>query len=385
MRTSVGSIARSLFIGAVLCLLAACAATDTRPTAVSRAELIAGPAALSAPARDEHVLTKDEIVGLDEEMRRFVAAQVEGVVNPERRADKLLAGMKARGLFSLGYTGSTTTVRETFHERQGNCLSFTMLFVALAREADLRVGYQLVDVPPTWSADSDWLIVNDHINVLIKTVAGGRYVVDFNQTHVNENYSTHEIEDAHALALVYSNLGVDALTAGDPPLAFRYFRKAIDTDAAVPGPWLNLGVLYSRLGFPDYAEAAYLQVLAEDAGNSSALTNLTALYEKLGKTDLVETYRKKIRHYESRNPYYHYVLAAYAYRARRFDDALAALDKAIHLKSDEHLFYGLQGLIYEQLGRSDDAMHSFDRARRLAGRDARRSDYVEQVRELTIG
>jgi Flp pilus assembly protein TadD len=216
-------------------------------------------------------------------------------------------------------------------------------------------------------------------------MAGRRYVVDFNQTNVNENYPTEEIEDAHALSLVYSNLGVDALTGGRPPLAFRYFRKAIETDPAVPGPWLNLGVLYSRLGFPKYAEAAYLQVLDEDADNSSALTNLTALYEKLGETDLVATYEKKIRHYERRNPYYHFMLAAGAYRARRFDDALALLDKAIHLKSNEHLFYGLQGLIYEQLGRSDEATHSFDQARRLAGPDAGPIDYADQIRALTAG
>ena len=47
-------------------------------------------------------------------------------------------------MFSLDYSEVTRTASATFHERQGNCLSFTMLFVGLARAAGLTATYQSV-------------------------------------------------------------------------------------------------------------------------------------------------------------------------------------------------------------------------------------------------
>ena len=66
----------------------------------------------------------------------------------------LIEAMEERGMFSLEYAEVTRTASGTFHDRQGNCLSFTMLFVALARAAgSARRRYQSVEVPPTWSYD----------------------------------------------------------------------------------------------------------------------------------------------------------------------------------------------------------------------------------------
>ena len=82
-------------------------------------------------------------------------------------------------MFSLEYAEVTRTASDTFHDRQGNCLSFTMLFVGLARAAGLTANYQSVEVPPTWANDGQ-VVIASHVNAVVRTGFGEETVVDFN-------------------------------------------------------------------------------------------------------------------------------------------------------------------------------------------------------------
>ena len=82
-------------------------------------------------------------------------------------------------MFSREYAEVTRTASDTFHDRQGNCLSFTMLFVALAREAGLTANYQSVQVQPTWANDGQ-VVIASHVNAVVRTGFGEETVVDFN-------------------------------------------------------------------------------------------------------------------------------------------------------------------------------------------------------------
>ncbi|HEX5418383.1 MAG TPA: tetratricopeptide repeat protein, partial [Gammaproteobacteria bacterium] len=271
--------------------------------------------------------------------------------------------------------GATGTVRETFHNRTGNCLSFTMLFVTLARAAGLDVSYEMVDVPPMWSAQSGVLVLTKHINARIKTLSReGDYVVDFDRTNFKANYRRREVSDHYALALFYSNRGAEALLDGNYHESFVNFKAAIETDPSAASAWVNLGLLYSRLGQNERAESAYLHALTVDPDEPSALTDLAAFYRRIGKDAEAELYRKRIRRFQEKNPYYHYFLARDAYREQRFDAALAALNKAIKLKGDEHEFYLLQGRAYRSLGKTRDAERSFALALKYMPAGGRQAD-----------
>lgn len=381
------TLLRSSIVVAVLGLLTACAATGLQRPSLDRSKLLSGPPALAA-ATLPPVLTEEQIVGLDDDMRRFVATQVGDAFGTDERVRRLLFAMQGYGLFSLLYSNtSTNTARATFHEAKGNCLSFTILFVALAREAGLRVSYQVVDVPPIWSSTdtSNVLILNTHVNARVRT-ASGYYIVDFNQPRTTERYPSHEITDKHALALYYSNLGAEALIQRRFDAAFSNFRKSLIVYPKSPGAWANLGVLYARLEDYSYAESAYLQALKVNPSDHSALANLAALYVKEGKHELAEQYEKKVRYYEQHNPYYHYALAQRAYRAHDLDEALHALDKAIRLKADEREFYELQGQVYLDLGRPDDAADAFAQAKSLEqpGARARRAGRPPRVQSRAL-
>jgi Flp pilus assembly protein TadD len=314
-----------------------------------------------------------DVRGLDEEMRAFVARAVAGVHTSDARLDRLLHSMLRSGLFSLDYDGEQTlTASETFYAGSGNCLAFTNLFVALAREAQLKAVYQDVDVPASWTGDGDLAILHQHVNVLVRDSIPGRYpstthaVVDFNQPSFSSRYPQRPISDEHVDALFYNNLGADAMREGATRHAFVYFLKAITTDSNVAASWTNLGVLYRRNHLPEYAEAALRRALQVDSRHKPAMSNLARLYEEQGNQELAEAYRELVRRHQQRNPYYHFARAESALAEGSAYAALASIDQAIRLRKDEHRFHHLRAVILSRIGRHDASRASLERAREVS-------------------
>jgi tetratricopeptide (TPR) repeat protein len=347
----------------VLVLLEACAASSPRRSAISDEELLSGRALDPSFTVSMPVVSMDDTFALDGEMQEFVRQVRDLGGDSAARVNHLLQAMKQRGLFSLEYNeASTRTVSSTFHERRGNCLSFTMLFIALARESGLPARYQLVDVPPQWNLDSDLVVIANHVNAVINSKTDKDLVVDFNKTNFNGNFVTHRIDDAYAAALFYTNLGAEAMLRRDYPQSFTLLREAVHARADVAPPWVNLGVLYGRQGLYEYAEASYLRALQIAPQERSALANLVGIYEELGDNERAAEYRERVRHYQDINPYYHYARAQKAYHDKQYEDTLAELRRAIHLRDDESVFYSLQGQALTALGRGAEAKKSFVRA-----------------------
>jgi tetratricopeptide (TPR) repeat protein len=358
--------------------LASCAANaDVRPA-------LSPAAGESVPKRLTTAATPAaDVLALDDAMRAFVREHTTGARTKEARMQQLLAGMKQHGLFELDYAATLTrTARDTFRERMGNCLSFTMLFVALAREAGIDAQFQMVDMPPVWSSQGDVVIVTTHINVLVRVGAGREFIVDFNTVDSRSNYRRRTVSDRYALALFYSNRGAETYLEEHYESSLAYLLAATDTFPDIADLWVNLGLLYARLDLPRRAEEAYLRALDADRDNGSALTNLANLHAAAGRDDLAEPLRVRIRRHQERNPYYHFSLARAASEQQRLDDALRHLDRAIRLKRDEHQFHHLRALVYQQLGQLRNAERSLIRARDRAQYADVRDRYASELEML---
>lgn len=307
------------------------------------------------------------LFALDDDMRAFVADNV-GDANAERsRMRRLLSAMIESGLMSLDYDDAKTkTARETFHDRVGNCMSFTSLFVALGREADLDVSFQVVDVPPVWYSDSNLIILNNHVNALVRQKFGSRVVVDFNVTDLKGDYPTREVSDDYALALYFNNIAMDALRAGKSRESFRLLKKSIETYPRIVDTWTNLGVVYARNKKYEHAIRAYSLALKIDNTHRPSLKNLAAVYRNMGDSETADFYARRVNRYQQQNPYYHYYTALAAYNNDELDTALERLKPAFRLHRRDHKFYQLRGLIYVRQGDTESALSNFTRARELA-------------------
>ena len=330
----------------------------------------------------------DGVMALNDDLRGYVASKVTGDPQARSRLRKLVRGMIDDGLLTLDYDANRThTAIETFETRHGNCLSFSMLFAALAREADLDVTFQMVDIPPSFRADNEMIMLNNHINVRVKGVRrdinfAGDYVVDFNTAEYNGNYDTRKVDDNYAIALYFSNVAVESMQAGKLEEAFRYLKKGIETDPAIAGIWVNLGVMYSRHEHHNLAVRAYQQALSIQPSNKSALVNLASALHQLGREEEAAEYSKKVAYYRNRHPYYHYYQAQAGYQDGRLEDAMAYLAEAIRLKADEHQFYFLRGLVHYQMKEYELAAEDYKKARDTAENAQLISGYNRKLQAL---
>lgn len=352
-------------------LLAGCVTLD-RPGPLPEMpwHLVDG-AALFGTAVDADEAPARDVLEITPAMQSFVADSVAEGRLSVMRLKRLIRKLDDAGFFARLYTSTATyTAAETFAHQQGNCLSYTNLFVALAREARLQVHYQMVDVPPTWDADAGLLIRNNHINVVVSGVRfydsnASTYTVDFNDVDPAPEFTRRRVSDAYALSLYYANRSVELLRAGEDRIAFAHLRRALLIAPGNMDLWLNLAAFYSRAGRTADAVALFAAVERAEPDNRTAQSGLARSYANLGKQALARQYEGKVRSYQQRNPYYHLAIAQHEYERADYVASLAAIEQAIALKRRNASFYFMKALAEDRLGRAEAARTSLAHARRL--------------------
>jgi tetratricopeptide (TPR) repeat protein len=378
--------ARRMLALATLAMLAAgCAAPmpipDARGAAIAPADILrAEPLTGSV---DPAPLPDADALGLDPDMRRFIAEHVSMQARPERRLRQLVEAVIDSSELTVEYNERTYTAAEAFRLREANCLSFTNMFIALAREAGLNASYQEVDIPPDWTRSGDMLVLNRHINALITADdRSGDHIVDFNMADFRAPYDRRKISDARAMAHFYSNIGVERMQAGEPSEALRYFRKAIEQEPGFAPAWINLGILYLRAGVTDFARAAWWHALELSPGEQVAMSNLERLYRQQGDVAMADDLRDRIEGYRMRNPYYRYYLAREAFDREDYDEAIGHLKFAVRENKTEDRFLALLGLSYLRRGDREAARRWIARAEEAASEDDARSGYHSKLELL---
>ncbi len=351
--------------------------------------LLSGESVFGEPVSASEMPDVD-LLGVSEEMQEFVDGEIGNARIPTVKFKRMFRGLTREGYFRESYIAdSTRTATETFQRKSGNCLSYTSMFIALAREAGLDARFQLVNVPPSWDADSGYLIRYTHVNVLLRgfaydTAYGSDFSVDFNDVLPDADYPRREISDQDAASLFYANRSVQYLRSGDMRLAFVYLKKAIETSPRNADHWINLGAFYSKQDSLENALSAYEVALSLDPGHRGAISGLGRTNLQLGNLEEAEYYNDQVTRYRERNPYFHFALAQAEYEQGQYRTALESINTAIDLKYRSGRFHFLKGLTQYKLGDLESAQTSFDRASRYGNyRDLKRR-YVNGLAQADL-
>ncbi|HET6565262.1 MAG TPA: tetratricopeptide repeat protein [Xanthomonadales bacterium] len=258
---------------------------------------------------------------------------------------------------------------ETFNRHTGNCLSYSAMFMMMARHLGLKAYYQEVEIPQTWTSDNDTLLVSMHVNVAVDAPMGGSWVVDVSGRSDVRSRLQRRISDNVVLAQYYNNLGADALADGDLGMAYAYMSKAIATEPELHYLWSNLGVVYSRNEQIDDATNAYLTALGIDSSSSMAANNLYLIYEKTGNLAAAAELQKRVDRNRRKNPYYLSYLASLALEEGRLDESRQLTEKALELQGNEFRFHYQLALTLVREGKRNEAEASLQRALELAPDD----------------
>jgi tetratricopeptide (TPR) repeat protein len=325
----------------------------------------------------------ENILGLTPEMTAFLDEHIDRDANSATVLDQLLRALMGSGQFQLIYDDRTRTAQQTFRDRRGNCLSFTTLFIAMARNLGLDASYQEVEIPPDWSLFGQSFVLSRHVNVFLRLRHGETGLVDFNFYDRSTRYEGEVISDRRAHAHYFNNIGAEHMLAGDTPRALLNFFASIGEDRSFAPAWANLGVLYQREGYPEYAEAAYRAALQAERPGLAAMSNLANLYEQEGEAELAERYRERVRRHRMRNTYYRYYLASEAFASGEYSLAIRHLEHAIRQQRRDGRFYALLSSSHLMLGEHAAARRWMKKAAEVAERSSDRQRYQNKLDLLT--
>jgi tetratricopeptide (TPR) repeat protein len=255
---------------------------------------------------------------------------------------------------------------ESFDQHQGNCLSYSSMFMLMARHLGLDAWYQEVEIPQQWNNENNTLLVSIHVNVVVESDFGSHWVVDVSGRNTGRSQLHRRISDEVVLAQYYNNLGAEALTRNELGEAYAYIRKAIETEPNLHYLWSNLGVVYIRNSQVDAAMAAYLTALDIDPGSSMATNNLYLIYERTGNVLAAAEIQNRVDRNRRKNPYYLSHLSAVAFDEGRLDDSRELAERAVKLNQDEYRFHYQLARTLLEAGKKSEAEASLQRVLQLA-------------------
>jgi tetratricopeptide (TPR) repeat protein len=296
------------------------------------------PAPMPAPeaaARQAQVMAVPP--ALEAQMRAVVLA---GSPSPSTRLERL-----ARFVFDpktgLGITydeQATSSVAEAYATRKANCLTFTLLFVALARDAGLHAYPQEIGETLDWRESGGTIFRDNHVNAGVR-VDGEPLTVDVAGADVLGLRPPARISDRRLLSHYYNNLAIRQLELGYYDAAASDMDAALSLDPTYAPHWSNAGVVALHAGDFDGAHQAFLQALVLDPDESGALLNLVELAHRRGDAREEADWRARLAEVQQRDPLQHFMEALDYERIGNYAQAIAQFQHAIRLHPGDHRFY----------------------------------------------
>ncbi|MFT3806852.1 tetratricopeptide repeat protein [Arenimonas sp.] len=327
----------------------------------------------AVPARGDASRTQiDAALALPSVLREQTRERLPSVgLTDGERVQRLLDYMIADEGLGLRYREQPSLdVSEAYATRQVNCLSFTLLFVAMARTQGFDAFVQATDQALAMELVGDTLLRATHVNAGVM-IDGREYTVDVGWRALLAGHPPKRISDAQAVAMLRNNEAVERLQQGDAVGAMPLIESALALDPDSAMAWSNAGVIRSRAGQRDSAEQAYLQALKLRRTHLGALSNLVLLYRSTGAEKQRLAYEARLERAQSQDPFTQFLIARQLVGAGAYEDAVARYRRAIRLMPDEPAFHRGLAEAYRLQGRDSAAERSRHRADNLYSRKMR--------------
>ncbi len=336
--------------------------------------LLAGVGEGHAQARAADPATDAQVqaaMALPEDLRQALAARkADRMLSVQERVQRLVDFMVADDGLALRYLEQPTYgIAESYAQRKVNCLSFTLLFIAMARASGMHAYVQASDDALAMRVLGDTVYRATHVNAGIE-IDGREYTVDVGWRSVLAVRNPRDISDAQAIALLHNNNAVERLLLGDKEDAAKQIEVALSLDPASPTAWSNAGVVHWRAGRRNAAEHAYLQALKLKRDHLGALTNLVAMHRKNGDTRQADGYAKRLQRAQAVDPFSQFLIAQALANSGAYVDAIAHYRRAIRLLPGEPQFHRNLADAYQKQGDVAAAQRARNRAGVLEAKQA---------------
>ncbi len=335
------SQARVVWAALLLSLVTGCASPPQFP---ARSDLLHDEWFHYVAGQKGRIVSPDAVLTLSAETAAALDKALLHARNAGERIDLLVETIYGPRRREFDYrSAATTPAEQTFHQRAGNCLSLSLMTIALADKFGLYAQLQEVPMVPVWERQGQFDLISGHVFVIVRRTrfrdagsmdASGDLAIDFDPA-IRRAYtgriSSIPIPRERGLAMFYNNRGAEAYVAGRLEEAFANYRQAAGLDAGFYGTWFNLSQLYIRIDQPAAAEAVLKHALEIDPRNYSGLQAMQSLLGKQGRDGEAASYAQRVAQLRDNDPYYHYMIGAGKFSNGDLRGAIASFERAASL------------------------------------------------------
>lgn len=286
-----------------------------------------GPWLLSEAAREGFRL--EDPLSLSPEVRASLRASVGTDGTEVDRMRRLTRHLTSEAGLSFQYsTNATLGAEAAYRERRGDCMAYSALVTAAARDLGVKTNFVYVSEVPIYYQHQGLFFVSSHIAVGVGE--GPRQkVYDFVAEQTDWKLALYQrISDADAYALFFNNLAVEKMLAGQEEEAERLLSFLLPRTPLVKELYSNLGVLRMRLG----RHAQALEVLelgvARFPSYRPLYTNAVLAARRAGKEQRAVELEKLGSEVAGKDPYFLFGLGLTAYQSGDFESAAARFAEA---------------------------------------------------------
>ena len=311
------------------------------------------PHAAAIPTQEPQPPSAAEVLAIPEDLRQaFHKDVIEATRFPEVRLEKLVKFVFDKDGLGIAYkSDATRTVAEAFQTRTVNCLSSTLLIVALAREAGLKAQGQQVNNIMVWGSNGQVAVQSRHANAIIEVASKRRFVVDVDSSDVLATDELRPVSDEQLLAYFYGNRAMELMMAGHLESAKVWLRTALTYAPNDASLWNNAGVLSLQSGDVAVAETEFLKAEKADPKQVSVLSNLVFLYQGRGDTQRAQHWQVRSEEMLRKAPYHQFQLGKQKELSGDLDGAIQYYRRAIGLNKAEHRFHFALAKMYFEAGK----------------------------------
>jgi Tfp pilus assembly protein PilF len=241
-------------------------------------------------------------------------------------------------LLYFNYEGANSSAQVALEQLKGNCMSLTLVTSALARLANIEVGYKVIYQEPMIDYKDNIFISSNHIRTyLYKEVDEAKkgelvlqraaLVIDYFPD--NSDVAGKTINASRFYAMLYNNLAADALLQGESDRAFFLSQKALQHDPTFT-PSVNMIALmyYRKNAFAEATQWFDYGMKLED-NQVTLLSNYRGLAEEMDNQQLLENINQRLLNDTDDNPYSWLALALDAERNKQFSHAKLYYEKLL--------------------------------------------------------
>jgi tetratricopeptide (TPR) repeat protein len=309
----------------------------------------------------------NELLRVDPEMIAFFSARIRRDAPLTTQLDQIANSILGETGLQFRYESKGVyDPREAFRLRRGNCLTYSMLTVAVARAFGLEARFNEVLTPPRWNRTGEIVLLCRHINVRVEDWPRA-YELDLklNDDLLASRTSSGVVDDVRAFSSAFTSAGVYRLAAGDNTEAFRLLEQATVIDPSAVSAWNNLGSALIMTGQLDRAQECFEQTLDLDPYDLAALSELARIHTAKGRLTEAQKLERTVTRYRLRNPYYLLSVAREEISKGNLETARRHLKRAISIKRDEPELYQLMAEVALGLGLEDEAKRWTQRSQRV--------------------